>query len=150
MTENAGCCSARTIVYGTLQSPFHLQAAGRPRKGITMIASNYERNLLNKWQRYMSRREAEERLYELREEVNGDPYEQLHEPKYGSGVRQEKSGRGQEKPLPKANLSQIPNTRSSGSIFQRSGVQIQEGSQRPHCRRCSQKSPSITVFRPGL
>lgn len=37
----------------------------------------------------MSRREAEERLYELREEVNGDPYEQLHGPKYGPGVRQE-------------------------------------------------------------
>lgn len=54
-----------------------------------MIASNYERNLLNKWQRCMSRREAEERLYELREEVNGDPYEQLHGPKYGPGVRQE-------------------------------------------------------------
>ena len=42
----------------------------------------------------MTRREAEEKLYDLREEINGDPYEQLQPPHYGPGSKQvEKRGK---------------------------------------------------------
>ena len=56
-----------------------------------MRMNGYEQQLVNKWRRTMSRREAEEHLYEVREEQNGDPYEQLRpeKVKYAPGVKQE-------------------------------------------------------------
>ena len=54
-----------------------------------MRMNGYEQQLVNKWRRTMSRREAEEHLYEVREEQNGDPYEQLRPDRYAPGVKQE-------------------------------------------------------------
>ena len=54
-----------------------------------MVMNGYEQQLVNKWRRTMSRREAEEYLYEVREEQNGDPYEQLRPKRYAPGVKQE-------------------------------------------------------------
>ena len=54
-----------------------------------MRMNGYEQQLVNKWRRTMSRREAEEHLYEVREEQNGDPYEQLRPERYAPGVKQE-------------------------------------------------------------
>lgn len=54
-----------------------------------MIMNGYERQLFDKLIRTMSRREAEEYLYEAREEQNGDPYEQLRPKRYAPGVKQE-------------------------------------------------------------
>jgi hypothetical protein len=54
-----------------------------------MIMNRYEQQLFNELRRTMSRREAEEYLYEAREEQNGDPYEQLRPERYAPGVKQE-------------------------------------------------------------
>lgn len=54
-----------------------------------MRMNGYEQQLVNEWRRTMSRREAEEYLYEVREEQNGDPYAQLRPVKYAPGVKQE-------------------------------------------------------------
>lgn len=54
-----------------------------------MRMNGYEQQLVNKWRRTMSRREAEKHLYEVREEQNGDPYEQLRPERYAPGVKQE-------------------------------------------------------------
>lgn len=54
-----------------------------------MIMNRYEQQLVREWRRTMSRREAEKHLYEVREEQNGDPYEQLRPERYAPGVKQE-------------------------------------------------------------
>ncbi len=54
-----------------------------------MIMNKYEQQLVNQWRRTMSRREAEEHLHKVREEQNGDPYEQLRPERYAPGVKQE-------------------------------------------------------------
>lgn len=56
-----------------------------------MRMNGYEQRLVNQWRMSMSRRDAEAHLYEVREEINGDPYEQLRPErvKYAPGVKQE-------------------------------------------------------------
>ena len=54
-----------------------------------MRMNRYEQQLVNKWRRTMSRREAEEHLREARAEQNGDEFEQLRPERYAPGVKQE-------------------------------------------------------------
>ncbi len=55
-----------------------------------MRMNQFEMKLVNKWRQTMSRREAEQQLYDLREEENGDPYKQLRPErvKYAPGVKE--------------------------------------------------------------
>ena len=43
-----------------------------------MIMNGYERNIANRLQRQMSKREAEQAICDIREGLYGDPYEQIH------------------------------------------------------------------------
>lgn len=56
-----------------------------------MRMNYYEQQLVNEWRKTMSRREAEEHLYEVRRDVNGDPFKQLQpeRTRYAYGNKQE-------------------------------------------------------------
>ena len=56
---------------------------------MSMRMNGYEQQMVNKWMRTMSRRDAEDCLRELRMEQNGDEYQQLRPVKYAPGVKQE-------------------------------------------------------------
>ena len=44
---------------------------------MSLRTNNYEQSIINRLQRDMSKRDAEEALMEIREELYGDPYSQI-------------------------------------------------------------------------
>ena len=52
---------------------------------MSLRKNGYEQRLVDKWQCHVSKGEAEEFLLRLREELNGDPYQQIRSVHYGDG-----------------------------------------------------------------